>query len=913
VSPSPPPSSAHLLGGCGQRSSNSTSDNSGSDESTSPFYRDVQRLNAEYSTVSTTVSHDPVSGSYSNPCSSSSLVNVSGDNISLCPRFAVNCLPGVTPSVSAFSEAASDSAAVPPLEGNRNGAFSTLALLQRFLEERQRIAVANSSEDHNSNGSDTHAGKTPSKLSHASASGGSQVFDALRIAHLVPSVVPATAAAEANAEAAVAVTPDHGFYLVESSYMRAATITAIVKRQKAERHAAYSAAHPFFHSPTPLADVPAAVRPTRLPTVLDMPVHLRCPMCQRHDAMCNRCHHRWSQLQDSYRDEAAVRCYSTLDVKRRGALSLLTAALGTGSFLEMMSIADGLTLTQTRVSVTPASLEFLLKSCGRVLSAATEDRLARAEDPALPSHAMWLKVAHVACLFGQRDVLRALWLRCRGGCSYAAQITTNGLHALELLSEPYEPALVAIMNRCAALREYLLWARIMQSLAVKGAVDEAEATLLCAELRQTGSWVGVWSEALLAYVKGNRERCVELCDELLRDVAAAGLPPPLVDDETNVAAQPRPEVVCNGTSSVVSVESAVVGTITPRQSSTPPPPPPPAQPLSQVPTSAPAAGATIITTATAATNAAKSMRPPMDEKHLRGLRELALRPTSPPLPRLEATAEEAPTTPLIAHEVVTREGQAGKVVSGMMDGKGRATPCFPLRRLPFRLVRRILLYCDAYTLACVHKATAMPLLQWISLARMKCLPAAQWTRLLKSNAGYTALVQSLCRYVAPPARTREEKEAGSAVEGGLLSSKQELQENTEMQAGAAVTMACPPFQPLQLSVTDVEDLRHFTIKATTLSHRAAPDSGAPAEPLTVGQWLLQSLFGRATSLVEESKYLVLSRIYRLSARDAEANMMMSADVSSWEWEVIRPWEVDINATIRWCAYVRQHAEAHKLL
>lgn len=839
----------------------------------------------------------------SSPSSSSSFVRVlrgggggGGDGggggrdfttpISSLTNSAVNRLRDATPSTSAFSDMASE--AVTAVLSDDSEAFTTVALLRRFLDERRRIAA--------------ESGQTQcSSFSHAtqpSALLGSPAFGALRTAHLVPSVIPAVTAAEANAAASE---PEGGPYLVESAYMRASIVTTVLKRQKAERHAAYSAAHSFFHSQTQAR--PASAPPTRLPAVLDMPLHLRCAMCQKHDALCNRCHRRWGKLQDAYREEAAMRCYRTLDVNRRGALGLLTAALGTGSFLEMMSIADGLTLTQRRVRVAPASLGLLLKSCGRVLSTVTEERLSHAEDASLPSPVMWLKVAHMGCLFGQRDVLRSLWLRCRGGCSYAAQITTNGLHALELLTEPYESELQTVMNRCAALREYLLWARIIQCLAVRAATvvkeggdrdddSDAEATQLCAELRNTGSWVGIWCEALLAYVKGNRESCVELCDELLK--RAAQSPTPALDGETDAPAAHR--AALPAAMSAVSFSSSALEALTPLQ-----------QP-SSTPTTPPAQAADALEK--------PSMRPVMDADRIRGLRELALQPAAA-VSRSEETEEEEEAPSMPVHlPALKRSGDGGvEDTAATPSISTKSVVCLSVRRLPFGVMRRILSYCDASTLLGVHEATAMPLLRWMALARLKCLPPAQWTVLLTANVGYAALMHALCAYVPPPTLSREDQEDTELEgkkgedEGG---ERDAAGTKAATRAGAAVAMACPPFQPLHLSVVDIDDLCHITVKAVTLSHKTAERKIVPDEPLTVGQWLLQSLFGRATSLVSESKYLVLSQVYRLTAPDNASNLA-NGDVSTWVRTAKQPWEVDTQATIRWCTYIQKHAEAQRLL
>ncbi|KPA81762.1 hypothetical protein ABB37_04048 [Leptomonas pyrrhocoris] len=868
VSPAPRSLLVRLL-----RDNNKTSSNHDLSESggraTPPLYLGVQRASVEYAGTSTTASREPPHVSRSTALSTTSHATSSGDHISSVTGSTVNRVLGIPPSSSAFSDPASEVAAA--FQPDEKNAFTTAALLWRFLHQSQHIATHNSS--------------TPfPKAAYTSTAQESQGYHALRIACLVPSVVPADAAVEANTDAAVAAKLDQAPYLIESTYMRASTITTVLQRQKTQRHAAYSAAHAFFRSPMPLTDTPDVAPPTRLPALLDMPLSLRCAMCQKHDSVCHRCHCRWSKLQESYRAETAIRCYSTLDVNRRGPLGLLTAALGTGAFLEMMSIADGVALTRTRVRVTPASLELLLRSCGRVLSTAIETRLTRAEDATQPYRAMWLKVGHIGCLFGQRDVLRSLWLRCNGGCSYAAQTTANGLHALELLSDPFEPALLTILNKCAALREYLLWARFMQCLAMKAAGDDVETSQLCVELRHAGSWVGAWSEALLAYVKGDSDRCVKLCDELLRGHAALTS---AVGGEEGAAA-PRGHLARGA--SVISLASSAVETT----NSTPPPP---------------------LTSSTSAvtTPTAFSTCSTVDLNRIRSLKELALRPKEW-LPHLNAAEEEAATSVVVygdadrVKEAATEQQQR--------DPKMRSVRCLPVRRLPFRVVRRILSYCDARTLLHVHGATKIPLLQWITLARIKCLPATQWTHLLTSNVGYEPLMHSLCKFVPPPTPSREEREAQmdseEVVASVLASRARESKGDAETRAGAAVATACPPFQPLCLSVVDIDDLSHFSVKAVTLAHKTAQREIVAEEPLTVAQRLLQSLFGRATSLINASKYLVLSRVYRLTAQPNEPDIA-NADVSRWSWEAVQQWEVDVHETIRWCTYAQQHAEAERLL
>lgn len=871
-------------------------------------YFDVQRANVEYSAISASPSRAPTQGSFALLSSATSPASGSGDGISSLSTSAVRRLPGVTPSLSVFSDLASEDAKTTQHAEEAGvgaeDAYSTVALLRRFLEARSSIAVGGN-RGKSPEAVARHAprvGGIAAAASAASTSHTSQVFDALRSAHLVPSVVPSVAGAEVNAEAAATAAGSphrepQGPYRVESTYMRSSTLAAVVKRQKGDRHAAYASAHSFFQTQMPgvMAAAATASRasppPARLPAALDMPLHLRCPMCQKHDSMCNRCHRRWSTLQDAYREEAALRCYSTLDVSRRGALALLTAALGTGSFLEMKSTADGLALTQTRVWVAAASLEALLKHGGHVLSSAVEERLSHAEDTTRASRGTWLKVAHVACLFGQRDVLRSLWLRCRGGCSYAAQITPNGLHALELLAEPYEPALQSMLHKCGALREYLLWARVMQCLAVKS-TDDSEAAQLAGELCKTGSWVGLWSAALVAYVKGERERCVELCDELLRGAAAPTAAAVAAAAPANASVASPSTNLFRGTS-VVSFSSSIAEATTP-------PPPSPFAPLTQQQQQQQLL-APLTADGPNGAGTPLSMRPAMDVGRVEALKELALRPVQPFLPRLEATEEK---------EEDARSVQPDGVVLSQATRKAANVCRLRVRRLPFPLMRRIVSFCDAPTLLLLHESTPMPLLQWVALARIKCLPPAQWTRMLATNPGYAALMQALCLYESPPTPSREETEASAQ-----LAAVASPRNDAETRVGAAAALACPPFQPIRVSVVDIHDLRDLTVKAVTLVHRAggsAEDAAAAAVPRAVGEWLLQSLFGRATSLVNQSKYLVLSKVYRLTAPDADSNVA-NTDVSEWRRACVRPWEVDVNATIRWCTYVQQHAEAEKLV
>ncbi|KPI90531.1 hypothetical protein ABL78_0291 [Leptomonas seymouri] len=844
-----------------------------SGESATSLRRRMQQSSVEYSAVPVAASREPTCASYSIAASTSSRTSASGDHILSLTGSTVNRMPGANTSPSPFSDLAGEEAADPHSE--ENNTFTSLALLQRFLEEREHVAAERRND---------HLGWPPSKAAPPSASHSSQVFDTLRIAQLVPSVIPAATAVEGNTETPSAAKLDQAPYLTDITYMRASTVTTVLKRQKAERHAAYSGARLIFRSRTPLADTAAIAGPTHLPAVLEMPLRLRCAMCQLHDSVCCRCHSRWSRLQETYRTKAAVHCYSTLDIHKRGPLGLLTAAMGTGAFLEMMSIADGLRLPQTRVRVTPASLDLLLKSCGRVLSAAIKDRLTRAEDDTLPSRGMWLKVAHIGCLFGHRDVLRSLWLLCPGGCSHAAQITTQGLHALELLPKPYEPALVAVLNQCSTLREYLLWARIMQCLSVKAVGSDAEATQLCAELRRTGSWVGVWSEALLAYVKGDRDRCVELCDELL-----CANEPQTSAGEGEIQSTAMQADLALG-ASAMSFSSSAMDT----GNRAPPPP---------------SASSSMVATAPSVS----TMRPVMNWGRIRALKELALG-RAEPWPRLEATEEEAPKPVPVA----SRVSRVDETVSEQQAKLSRRTVVHvPLRRLPFSVVRRVLSYCDASALLSVYGATRIPLLQWISLARIKCLPAKQWTRLLTSNVGYTPLMESLCKFVPPPVLSREDREAqqeeaAAAAAAGLKSSSREPTEDRETRAVEAASMASPPFQPLHMTVVDIDDLSHLAVKAVTLAYKTVQGDTIPGEPLTVDQWLLHRLFGRATSLISTSKYLVLSRVYRLTAPDAESNLV-NADVSKWASEAIQPWEVDVDATMRWCTYVQRYADAARLL
>ncbi|KAK7201602.1 hypothetical protein NESM_000224600 [Novymonas esmeraldas] len=744
------------------------------------------------------------------------------------PTVRRSCADGLPHPAAFFSTTGGSSAGA---SGEVDSAVATLVLLSHFLQQR------------------AHTAATPPPSTGGVAR--------LRAARLLPAATGATSAVAEELTPAAPGLREATPYVVEHVHMRASTVEAVLARHRAHRRAAQPSGGLFHHSHATAS--PARYATARLPAVLDMPLHLRCPLCQRHDSMCSRCHHRWSDLQASYRGAIARRCYSTLGARRRDALALLTAAAGTGAFLQMMSLVDGTALAAAALDVSQSRLTALLECCGRRLSAPAHARLVEVysgggDGGVAGAAAVSWKPAHVACLFGHRDALRALWNVCPGGCSDAALEAAHGLHALELLSAPYEPALVALINTAAPLREYLLCARVVQCLTASP-TDVKEAEQLCRMLRDTGSLAAsLWSTALVAYVAGDRVRCSAMCTRLLAATESTTSVTSLEEGEVETTA------VAGRPPSVMSASSATssFAVITPPPEETPP-------------QRAADGGAAALEGVTAAL----ASSPAIDRDRVRALLELAR----------DRVAAHVPHESTVA-------GAIAPLASTVAAPRGHGGGRLRLRRLPFAVVRRLLSYCSSTVLLRVHAATRMPLLRWVSLARVKCLSRSHWNELLVSDSGYDALVTALCACVPPPL-SREEREAAAAAEAAPNSTSLYAEEHV------LAAVARPPYSPMRVAVVALEDFSHLTVVASSLADVPA-DVGA-ALPV------LQRLFGgaAAAALVCESRQVVLSRVFRLSATVPDMDLA-SSSVRDWTRAAVTPWRVDIEATAKWCRYLQVH-------
>lgn len=275
---------------------------------------------------------------------------------------------------------------------------------------------------------------------------------------------------------------------------------------------------------------PAVEQLFQLPSdAFDMPLQLRCHFCQLHDSTCGRCHHQWQRLKRQRRVEIANGCYKeALNQERRLLLLLLTAAVGTGPFVEMQYASDGPPLLYAVTDVRVEAIRQLLRLSPSV--SGKEEKMKFLDSLNLPESVQW-RVTHFACFFENRAVLQALWSSDVMGCSDGALIDPHGLNALQLLSRPPSSlAMRSFLNECPLLRQYILWRYIAQHLRSSAASTASTAVeLLSLELRQRNPMLGLWATALVAFVKGRFGECQQLCEELRRDSTTA------VSEDTSVA------------------------------------------------------------------------------------------------------------------------------------------------------------------------------------------------------------------------------------------------------------------------------------------------------------------------------------------------------------------------------------------